>query len=620
MRLTAKRVMSMQILDILEPQGNNTKKTSEIAIGIDLGTTNSLGAIFKDSKILYLGELVPSRVNCNNGQLEIDHHKNPSSAYSFKSLVGKKVLDLKPEDIQSKNVNVDGGQIQINIAGKNYTPEELSSFILKQIKVKAESILGEDVTKAVITVPAYFDDLARSATGKAAKLAGLEVLRLVNEPTAAAIAYGLDNYKEGVYAVYDFGGGTFDCTILKMQMGVFKVVTTVGNNSLGGDNIDAILINDFLACNQLPPIANPALFLHLKDQLCKIKEKLKYSDHVIQQIDYSSQSFAYEISKEKFKLLTQPILISTYRLFDQALSEAHLTYNNLQGIIMVGGSSKINFIKEYFSKLIEPEKIHDSHDPEKIVAAGAAIQAYNLANYCGKLLIDVIPLSISLEIQGGLCEKIIDKNSSIPIIVKKSFTTQEDGQSGIIFHVVQGERELAKDCRSIARFELKNITPMQAGLPIIDVEFKVDADGLLSVLATETLSSNKSEIEIRPEYGLCTQQISQMIEESYLFASQDLVQKNRIELTIKAENLIKSLRRMEREMPELFDKESNTLDNIGDLESALQNENQAQIESLYLKLIAESEKLANNYISQIMTRKMHNLSINDVRKIYLEEA
>jgi len=612
----------MQILDILEPDINESQ-TNEIAIGIDLGTTNTLGAIFLDGKVEFLGGIMPSRVHIEGEQLEIDYANRSTSAYSIKSLMGKKVSDLSSDDLKSKNIKVANNQINIKLSESEYSAVELSSFILTQIKARAQDIAGHSITKAVITVPAYFDDIARQATLNAAKLAGLEVLRLINEPTAAAVAYGLDNHQEGIYAVYDFGGGTFDCTILCMQMGVFKVVATAGDNQLGGDDIDALLMQHFLSQNSLDPVNDPKLFLHLKDQFRRVKEDIFGQQSVTQIIYYLNEIFTYSLTKKEFNELIQPIVSETYNLFNQLLFESKLNFQNLEGIIMVGGSSRIEVIGEYFGNFIARDKIYDSHDPEKIVAAGAAIQAFNLANYCGKLLLDVVPLSISLEVYGGLCEKIINKNSLIPTIVKKSFTTHEDGQSGIIFNILQGERELAKDCRLLAHFELKNIPPMKAGLPVIEVEFKVDADGLLAVSAIETSTENKISVEIRPDFGLNQNKINQMIEDSYSHATQDLLLKYKIETISKAQELVKSINRMTSERADIYEdsnEEKEMLDKIKNLEEALKKEDLSEIEAKYLTISSMAEKLANKYISLVMSSEFKDKNLEEIKETYLEKV
>lgn len=471
----------MALLQIQEPgQGQENQDSVEIIVGIDLGTTNSLIAIVEDGKVKTLADengkdIVPSIVNY--GDVEIA---------SIKRLMGKE-QELFPV-----------------VAGRQIRPEEVSAEILKKLKNIAEKNLKTEIKKAVITVPAYFDEAAKNATKLAANLANLEVVRLVNEPTAAALAYGLDNSSEGLYCVYDLGGGTFDVSILKMQKGVFKVLGVAGDNHLGGDDFDDLLKN--------AGVANPR----------KTKEELSFQESV------------NGFSRANFETLISEKIEKTIMLTKHLLEDLELESDEIKGVILVGGSTRIPLVRKKLGEIFGAEKILTNLDPDRVVAFGAAWQAYNLSGQGENLLLDVTALSLGIEMMGGIVDKIIHRNSTIPIAKAKEFTTYADNQTGMKFHVVQGERELAKDCRSLANFEIKGIPPMKAGMARILVTFKVDADGLLTVSAEEKITETKQQIEVRPSFSLDQNEIKKMLLDSLKNSQVDMENRLLIEAITEA--------------------------------------------------------------------------------------
>jgi molecular chaperone HscA len=465
----------MNLLQISEPEKNRPSISNEYAVGIDLGTTNSVVSCVIDGKAKALGPILPSVYQ---------------GIRSIKRLMGS-----------------DGKAV------------ETSAQILLSLKKQAEQELGLEISKAVITVPAHFDDAARNDTKLAAKLAGLEVMRLINEPTAAAVSYGLDNTLEGYYLIYDLGGGTFDVSLLRMEKGVFQVLSHGGDRHLGGDDIDHLLLDYFKLG---------------EDNYYKVreaKEKLSYQEEV------SLNSIS--LSKEKFEELITPMIEKTIKIVEQTIKEGKIDRQNINEIVLVGGSTRIPLIKKLIAEQIKLPL--DNLDPDRVVAFGAAIQADGLLHGSNNLLLDVTSLSIGLEVMGGLNERIIHKNSTIPLSVTKYFTTYQDGQTGMKFHIVQGEREMAQDCRSLAKFELKGIPPMKASVAKVAVTFKVDADGLLMVSAIEQNSGVHQEIEVKPSYGLSKEKIEEMIEQSYLYAKEDVFKKKLIEEKLNAQNNIRNI-------------------------------------------------------------------------------
>ncbi len=484
-----------------------SEATHEVVIGIDLGTTNSLVAIVEDEKVRFFAdekgnEIHPSIVNYDaNGNVSSD--VNTLSISSIKRLMGKSFLDAKNQKLGFE-IDQDSSEkevFRIVVGARKIRPAEVSSEILKHLKNLAEKNLKTEIKKAVITVPAYFDEAAKNATKLAANLAGLDVLRLVNEPTAAALAYGLDNSAEGTYCVFDLGGGTFDVSVLKMQKGVFKVLGVAGDNALGGDDFDD-LVAEKLGVSRA--------------QARKIKEELLSKD-------------ALGMTVSDFENLITPKIEKTFTLTKNLIEDLDLDPSDIKGVILVGGSTRIPLVTKKLAEIFGSQKILNKLDPDRIVAAGAAWQAHNLSGKSQNLLLDVIPLSLGIEMMGGIVDKVIHRNTSIPTALAKEFTTYADNQTGMKLHIVQGERELAVDCRSLAEFEIKNIPAMAAGLARVAVTFKVDADGLLTVSAEEKITHTKQEITVKPSFGLDENEVKKMLLDSLKNSQTDIANRLLIE-------------------------------------------------------------------------------------------
>jgi molecular chaperone DnaK len=512
-------------------------------VGIDLGTTNSLVAIVENGTPRVLpgsdgSTLVPSviyfdeagKVLVGNGAKEKMVEKPKNTVFSIKRFMGKGIEDVRadlpllPFQVSPESEHI----IRLKIFGRDYTPPELSAFILRELKRNAESALGEEITNAVITVPAYFNDAQRQATKDAGRIAGLDVLRIVNEPTAASLAYGLDKRKQGTIAVYDFGGGTFDISILKLNDGIFEVLSTSGDTHLGGDDIDEVLIR--MVLKDVPKADIPAI----RKAVNKAKEDLSSSDRAEVVVDRYRRSLALA----EFNTLIGPIVERTLGPCRQALKDAGLRPNEIDEVVMVGGSTRIPLVRQKVQELFGRVP-HTELNPDEVVALGAAVQADILAG--GKrdmLLLDVTPLSLGIETMGGVMSKIIPRNSTIPASATEMFTTFIDGQANVKIHVLQGERELVKDCRSLAQFDLKDIPPMTAGMPRIEVKFLIDADGILSVSAQEQRTSKYQSIEVKPTYGLTDEQVEQMILESFEYAEADIEARLVIEARNEAETVL----------------------------------------------------------------------------------
>lgn len=535
------------LLQIYEPGETPLPHADTAAIGIDLGTTHSVVAIASDGKAepmydAHKRAIIPSIVQYRNGGVTVGHaakfaysEGEEGVIASVKRLMGKAASDVEMIAGQSAYQLAAGeGLVRILADNKAISPIEVSAEILKHLKLIAEEGLGRGVTKAVITVPAYFDDAARAATKDAARIAGLEVLRLINEPTAAALAYGLDSRAEGVYAVYDFGGGTFDISILKLHAGVFQVLATAGDTHLGGDDIDQLLVARVLekkgvVANSLTPSELGELIM-----LCrKAKEQLTRSEEAA--INWGGVTLT--LNRAEFETLISPILARTIRCCEAALHDAHLSPADIHGVVLVGGSTRIPVVKQQVGAYFQKPP-HDSLDPDLVVALGAALQAEALTKGADHLLLDVAALSLGVETVGGITEKLIHRNTAIPTAMAQEFTTYKDGQTAMKIHVLQGEREKVSDCRSLAEFTLKGIPPMVAGAARIRITFAIDADGLLTVSAEELTSGTKQQIEVKPSYGLAFEEIERMVSAGMEHARADIMERLLIEARVEAQRVI----------------------------------------------------------------------------------
>jgi molecular chaperone HscA len=541
----------MALLQISEPGQAPDPHQRRIAVGIDLGTTHSLVAAMRNGIAECLPDaeghvILPSAVRYleNDGRqigraaLASQAEDPQNTLVSVKRFMGRGVADIANRD-QLPYVFVDKpGMLAIQTRVGEKSPVEVSAEILATLRFRAEDTFNDDLYGAVITVPAYFDDAQRQATKDAAQLAGIHVLRLINEPTAAAIAYGLDQASEGVYAVYDLGGGTFDISVLRLTRGVFEVLATGGDSALGGDDYDRALV-DWVQNQTGCVIATPADKSNVLVAARACKEALSAADSATFEVALSSGALSHVVTRAEFEAATAALTQRTLSAVRKALRDAKLSKDDIQGVVMVGGSTRMPQVQQAVADLLGCAPLNNLN-PDEVVALGAAIQANQFAgnNPDGELLLlDVIPLSLGIETMGGLVERIVPRNQTIPTAMAQDFTTYQDGQTALALHVVQGERDMVADCRSLARFELRGIPPMAAGAARIRVTFTVDADGMVSVSAVEQLSGVTANITVKPSYGLSDDQIATMLQDSFKTAEQDIKARALVEARVDADRM-----------------------------------------------------------------------------------
>lgn len=618
----------MALLQIGEPGESAAPHQHKLAVGIDLGTTNSLVATVRSGLAVVISDelgrpLLPSVVGYHtDGRCEVGYEAQARQALdprnviaSVKRFMGRGLKDIAHHESMPYDFADAPGMVRLRTAAGVKSPVAISADILRTLRARAEAALGGPLVGAVITVPAYFDDAQRQATKDAARLAGLTVLRLLNEPTAAAIAYGLDNAAEGVYAVYDLGGGTFDISILKLSRGVFEVLATGGDSSLGGDDFDQRIFCWILEAAKLKPLSiEDASVL-----LTRAREAKEYlTPHGVALVSArlnSGEVVDLKLSTEIFTEISQTLVAKTIQPVKKALRDAGLSVAEVKGVVMVGGATRMPQVQRAVGEFFKQEPLNNL-DPDKVVALGAAKQANLLAGNRAAddnwLLLDVIPLTLGLETMGGLVEKIIPRNSTIPVARAQEFTTFRDGQTALAVHIVQGERELVSDCRSLARFELRGIPPMVAGAARIRVTFQVDADGLLAVSARELTSGVEAKISVKPSYGLSDGEIAGMLKDSMAHTKDDAQKRALKEAQVDAQRLIEAVQSALRSDGDLLSAEQRASIEaaIGALQTTALGDSRRQITLAIDDLETRTRDFAAQRMDQSIRRAFAGKSIN----------
>jgi molecular chaperone DnaK len=592
-------------------------------VGIDLGTTNSLVAFIDLTGPRIIpgadgDKLVPSVVSIapggevvvGNPARELLITQPERSVYSVKRLMGRGRDDVKDELKLFPFRVTEGSEsvIQLQLGDRTFTPPEISALVLRQLKQNAEDYFGVPVDKAVITVPAYFNDAQRQATKDAGRIAGLEVLRLVNEPTAAALAYGLDKRENGIVAVYDLGGGTFDISILKLHDGIFEVLATNGDTHLGGDDIDNLLLRialEDVASEWAQDLsADGEGVQRLRRAVIQAKERLSFVPAAMIELEYHGKKYQREITRELFDKLITPIVDRTLGPCRDCIKDAGVRVEQIDEVVMVGGSTRIPLVRSAVENLFR-SKPHTELNPDEVVALGAAVQAAILSGSVdNKLLLDVTPLSLGIETMGGVVSKLIHRNSTIPASATENFTTGVDGQTNVLIHVVQGERELVKDNRSLARFDLKGIDPVPAGLARIEVRFLIDANGILSVTARDQRTGKEHSVEVKPSYGLTDEQVEKMIQESFEQAEQDFAARQVREQRVEADAILQAVDKARKHDAyfELADEERAAIDkSINELLAVYNSDDHHLIAAKVEQVNQATIKLAENMLKGTQT-------------------